>query len=63
MHGLAGYTISFSVSARKDIRDHFYQCITDTMDLYNKTIDILLSEFTNDLLIFPLKKRANPLQK
>ncbi|MEK1832293.1 DUF3231 family protein [Priestia megaterium] len=22
MHGLAGYSISFSVSARKDIRDH-----------------------------------------
>lgn len=44
MHGLAGYTLSFSVSARKDIRDHFYQCNTDTMDLYNKSIEILLSK-------------------
>jgi hypothetical protein len=44
MHGLAGYTMSFSVSARKDIRDHFYQCNIDTMDLYNKSIEILLSK-------------------
>ncbi|MED1203522.1 DUF3231 family protein [Heyndrickxia acidicola] len=44
MHGLAGYTLSFSVAARKDIRDHFYECINDTMDLYNKSIDILLSK-------------------
>lgn len=44
LHGLAGYTLSFSVSARKDVRDHFYQCNIDTMDLYNKSIEILLSK-------------------
>jgi len=42
MHGLAGYSISFSVSARKDIRDHYYQCNIDAMDLYNKSIEILI---------------------
>ncbi|WJD83341.1 DUF3231 family protein [Priestia megaterium] len=44
MHGLAGYSISFSVSARKDIRDHYYQCNIDAMDLYNKSIEILISK-------------------
>ncbi|MBE2973193.1 DUF3231 family protein [Priestia megaterium] len=44
MHGLAGYSISFSVSAREDIRDHYYQCNIDAMDLYNKSIEILISK-------------------
>ncbi|MED3939365.1 DUF3231 family protein [Priestia megaterium] len=30
------------VSARKDIRDHYYQCNIDAMDLYNKSIEILI---------------------
>jgi hypothetical protein len=42
MHGLAGYSISLSVSAHKDIRDHYYQCNIDAMDLYNKSIEILI---------------------
>lgn len=42
MHGLAGYSISLSVSAHKDIRDHDYQCNIDAMDLYNKSIEILI---------------------
>ncbi|UMZ36133.1 DUF3231 family protein [Priestia megaterium] len=44
MHGLAGYSISFSVSARKDIRDHYFQCNIDAMEIYNKSIEILLSK-------------------
>ncbi|MGG0383340.1 DUF3231 family protein [Priestia filamentosa] len=44
LHGLAGYSMSFSVSARKDIRNHYYQCNIDTMDLYNESIEILLSK-------------------
>lgn len=44
MHGLAGYSISFSVSTRKDIRDHYFQCNIDAMGIYNKSIEILLSK-------------------
>jgi hypothetical protein len=43
-HGLSGYSISFSVSVRRDIRDYYYQCNIDSMDVYNKSIDILLSK-------------------
>ncbi|MGR6342046.1 DUF3231 family protein [Priestia megaterium] len=44
IHGLSGYGMSFSGSVRKDIRDHYYQCNIDAMDVYNKSIDILLSK-------------------
>ncbi|MBQ6448203.1 DUF3231 family protein [Cytobacillus oceanisediminis] len=44
LHGLSGYTLSFSNSARKDVRNHFYQCNIDTMDLYNKSIEVLLDK-------------------
>ncbi len=44
LHGLSGYSISFSTSARKDVRDHFYESNTDTMDLYNKSIELLLAK-------------------
>lgn len=60
MHGLAGYTISFSVSARADLRDHYNLCINDTMDLYNKSIDILLSkEIYQRSPYFSTKNRSN----
>ena len=32
------------VLVRKDIRDHYYQCNIDAMDVYNRSIDILLSK-------------------
>jgi len=44
IHGLSGHGMSFSGSVRKDIRDHYYQCNIDAMDVYNKSIDILLSK-------------------
>ncbi|WP_216700821.1 DUF3231 family protein [Priestia filamentosa] len=43
-HGLSGYSMSFSSSVRKDIRNHYYQCNIDTMEVYNQSIDILLSK-------------------
>ena len=42
--GLSGFSLSFSVSARRDIRDYYYQCNIEAMDLYNQIIDILLSK-------------------
>jgi len=44
IHGLSGHGISFSGSARKDIRDHYYQCNIDAMNVYNKSVDILLAK-------------------
>lgn len=42
--GLSGLSLSFSVSARRDIRDYYYQCNIEAMDLYNKIMDVLLSK-------------------
>ncbi len=44
MHGAQGYTLAFSLSIRKDIRDFYYQCNLDTMNLYNKAIEVSLSK-------------------
>jgi hypothetical protein len=44
IHGLSGHSMSFSSSIRKDIRDLYYQCNMDAMDVYNRSIDILLSK-------------------
>ncbi|AIE59773.1 DUF3231 family protein [Bacillus methanolicus] len=44
IHGLTGHNLSFSVSIRKDIRDFHYQCNLDAMNVYNKSIDVLLSK-------------------
>lgn len=62
LHGLAGYTMSFSVSARKDIRNHYYECNIDTMDLYNKSIEILLSKgIYQRSPYFSTKKKSKPI--
>jgi hypothetical protein len=42
--GLSGYSLCLGVSVRRDIRDFFYQCNIDAMDIYNQTVDILLSK-------------------
>jgi Protein of unknown function (DUF3231) len=44
IHGLFGHNLSFSVSIRKDIRDFLYQCNLDAMDVYNKSIEVLLTK-------------------
>ncbi|MEK5521919.1 DUF3231 family protein [Heyndrickxia sp. FSL W8-0423] len=44
MHGSQAYNLAFSVSIRKDIRDFYYQCNLDTMDLYNKSFDVMQSK-------------------
>lgn len=40
MHGMQGFSIALSVSFRRDIRDFYYQCNLDSMDLYNKSVDV-----------------------
>jgi hypothetical protein len=44
LHGLTGHNLSFSVSIRKDIRDFYYQCNLDAMNVYNQSIEVLLSK-------------------
>lgn len=44
MHGTSGYSIAFNFSARKDIRDFYYQCMNDSMDIYNKSIEVLIAK-------------------
>lgn len=44
IHGLSGYGVSLPVSTRKDIRNYFTQCNVETMEVYNRTIDILLEK-------------------
>lgn len=44
MHGSSLFSIAFNSSARKDLRDFYYQCVNDSMNLYNKTIEVLMSK-------------------
>jgi len=44
IHGEHSYSLAFSNSIRKDIRDFYYQCNLDTMNLYNQTIELLLAK-------------------
>ena len=41
--GLSGYGLSLGISVRRDIRDYYYQCNLDAMDVYNRTVDTLLA--------------------
>jgi hypothetical protein len=44
MHGCSLYSLAFNTSSRKDLRDFYYQCMNDAMDLYNMSIDVLISK-------------------
>lgn len=44
VHGLAGYAAALTTNIRRDIRDYFVQCQTETMDLFNKSLDLLLEK-------------------
>jgi hypothetical protein len=43
VHGISGYGVSLPSSSRKDVRSFYVECMLDTMELYNHTIDILLA--------------------
>jgi hypothetical protein len=42
--GLTSYAGSVSASVRNDIRDYYMECLTETMQLYKKSTDLLLSK-------------------
>ena len=42
INGLAGYAAALSTNMRRDIRDYFVKCQNDTMELFNKSLDLLL---------------------
>jgi hypothetical protein len=42
--GLISYAGSVSASVRNDIRDYYMECLTETMQLYQKSTDLLLSK-------------------
>ena len=44
MHGSQSYSLAFTLSIRQDIRDFYYQCNLDTMDLYNQSITVLIAK-------------------
>lgn len=44
MHGSQLYSLAFNSSSRKDLRNFYYQCVNDAMDLYNMTIDVKVSQ-------------------
>lgn len=41
MHGGQSYSLAFTNSIRRDIRDFYYECNIDAMDLYNQSIEVL----------------------
>jgi len=44
VNGLAGYAAALTTSVRRDIRDYFVKCQEDSMDLFNKALDLLLQK-------------------
>ena len=43
-HGMTGYAISLQVSSRTDIRDYYSECVKETIELYNRIMDVSLSK-------------------
>lgn len=44
IHGLSSYGVSLPVSTRIDIRNYFVECTSSVMEVYNRTIEILLKK-------------------
>jgi hypothetical protein len=44
LQGLTGYALSVSTSIRSDLRKYFIECNTETMNLFEKNIDMLLTK-------------------
>lgn len=42
-HGLYAHSLAMSVSTRKDVREFYYQCNIDAMDIYNQSVEVLQS--------------------
>lgn len=44
MHAAQSYSLAFTLSIRQDIRDFYYQCNINTMDLYNESLADLVKK-------------------
>lgn len=44
VYGLAGYAAALSTNIRRDIRDYFVECQDETMELFNRSLDLMLSK-------------------
>ena len=44
LHGLNGYALSLGTSVRADQRDYYIQCNKETMELYNRTVNVMLKK-------------------
>lgn len=44
VNGLAGYASALTTNIRSDLRDYFVECLNETMELFNKSLDVLLEK-------------------
>jgi Protein of unknown function (DUF3231). len=44
IHGLTGYAVALTTATRADSRKYFTECNRESTELYNKSIDVLLSK-------------------
>jgi hypothetical protein len=44
LHGLSGYALSVGTSVREDVRNFYIEVNQGTMDLYSKTVDVMLKK-------------------
>ncbi|HZG70853.1 MAG TPA: DUF3231 family protein, partial [Chondromyces sp.] len=44
VYGLAGYAAALTTNLRHDIRDYYVTCQTQTMELFNRSLDLLLEK-------------------
>ncbi|MEW9674394.1 DUF3231 family protein [Ammoniphilus sp. 3BR4] len=43
-HGLTGYAVAFTTSVRSDVRKYYADCNVESMELFNQSLDLLLSK-------------------
>ncbi|MDN3015857.1 DUF3231 family protein [Paenibacillus sp. BSR1-1] len=55
LQGMTGYSLSVSTSVRSDLRKYYITCMSETMELFDQSIDLMLSKglFTRPPIITP----------
>ncbi|MGI8386939.1 DUF3231 family protein [Robertmurraya sp. P23] len=55
LQGMTGYALSVSNSVRSDLRKYYITCMSETMELFDQSIDLMLSKglFTRPPIITP----------
>lgn len=43
-HGMTGYAVAFTTSARSDMRKFYADCNNETIELFNRSLDLMLSK-------------------